>query len=95
MAVLNDLGVVAEHFLVALNGQGQLTYAENIQNDFVSLQNPLYPNGPRLNFSINFEAVTKDQALWEVGFRFLCQMYLSLHCLDINKYCWLCLFPAQ
>jgi hypothetical protein len=66
LAVLNDLGVVAEHLLVYLNANGQLTYEENIVNDFVSLTNPLYPTGPRLNFSIDFSAVTKDSDLYKV-----------------------------
>ena len=67
LAVLNDLGVVAEHLLVYLNANGQLTYEEDIVNDFVSLTNPLYPTGPRLNFSIDFQALDKDKALFEVG----------------------------
>ncbi len=66
-AVLNDLGVVAEHLLVYLNGNGELTYEENVKNNFVSLTNPLYPTGPRLNFSIDFATVTKDEPLFKVN----------------------------
>lgn len=68
LAVLNDLGVVAEHLLVYLNANGELTYDENIKNDFVSLTNPLYPTGPRLNFSIDFSSFDKDHALFKVSF---------------------------
>lgn len=67
LAILNDLGVVAEHFLVYLNND-DLTYAQDIQNDFVSLANPLYPKGPRFNFSIDFESVAKDRELFRVSF---------------------------
>lgn len=65
-AVLNDLGVLAEHLLVYLNANGELTYEEDIKNDFVSLANPLYPTGPRLNISIDFASVAKDAPLLEV-----------------------------
>ena len=66
LAVLNDLGVVAEHLLVYLNGNGALTYEEDIKNDLVSLTNPLYPTGPRLNFSIDFASVVKDDPIFKV-----------------------------
>ena len=66
LAVLNDLGVVAEHLLVYLNGNGQLSYEDNIKNDFVSLTNPLYPTGPHLNFSIDFASVVKDDPIFKV-----------------------------
>lgn len=65
-AVLNDLGVVAEHLLFYLNSNGALTYEENVKNNFVSLANPLYPTGPRINVSIDFAEVTKDAPLLEV-----------------------------
>lgn len=68
LATLNDLGVVAEHFLNYLNNADTLTYEQKIKNDFVSLTNPLYPTGPRLNFSIDFALVAKDRALWRVSF---------------------------
>jgi hypothetical protein len=66
LAVLNDLGVVAEHLLVYLNANGELSYEQDIVNDFVSLTNPLYPTGPRLNFSIDFATVIKDNSLFKV-----------------------------
>ena len=77
LAVLNDLGVVAEHLLVYLNADGALTYEQNIANDFVSLTNPLYPTGPRLNFSIDFSSFDKDKALFEVSSS-CCAMYDGL-----------------
>ena len=66
-AVLNDLGLLAEHLLVYLNGNGDLTYQQNVINDFVSLQNPLYPSGPRLNISIDFASVAKDIPILDVS----------------------------
>ena len=72
LAVLNDLGVVAEHLLVYLNANGQLTYDQDIANDFVSLTNPLYPSGPRLNFSIDFASFDKDHALFKVSLLHAC-----------------------
>ena len=68
VAVLNDLGIVAEHLLIYLNGGGNLNYTETVLNDFLSLENPLYPTGPRLNFSVDFDAITHDLPLLEVGF---------------------------
>lgn len=78
LAVLNDLGVVAEHLLVYLNADGTLTYEENIKNDFVSLTNPLYPTGPRLNFSIDFASVTKDNSLFKVSSQPLSSWWVDL-----------------
>ena len=50
-----------------LNGNGDLTYQQNVINDFVSLQNPLYPSGPRLNISIDFASVAKDIPILDVS----------------------------
>ena len=66
LATLNDLGVVAEHFLNYLNNADTISYADNTKNNFVSLADPLYPTGPRLNFSIDFASVAKDRALFRV-----------------------------
>ena len=88
LAVLNDLGVVAEHLLVYLNANGQLTYDENVVNDFVSLTNPLYPSGPRLNFSIDFSSFDKDHALFKVSLLHVSSsvdVHLMFDCLLISS----------
>ena len=58
-AILNDLGGTAEHFLVYLTANGALTYEQNMI-DAVSLADPLWPTGPRLNSSIDFASVDSE-----------------------------------
>ena len=63
-AIVNDLGGIAEKFLVYLNANGGLTYEHNVINH-VSLADPLdlWPTGARPNFQVDFPSVDSDRPL--------------------------------
>ena len=67
-AILNDLGGIAEQFLVYLNANGALTYEQNVIG-YISLADPLDPlwptgpTGPQLNSSIDSSSVDSDRPL--------------------------------
>ena len=91
-AILNDLGVIAEHFLVYLNANGALTYEQNVINDFVSLTDPLWPTGPRLNFSIDFSSVDHDLPLLKARLSTKTNMQNRTMLLQLSADFYLCLY---